>query len=43
MHLEAVFKPVGTYAWRMKSSQVGDALAGRDRASVEKHIEAIIK
>jgi hypothetical protein len=43
MHLEAVIEPVLICTWRLRSSELRDALGGRDRASLEMHLEAEIE
>jgi len=43
MHLEAVIEGVWRYTWRPGSSEFGDALGGRDWASLEMHLEAVIE
>jgi len=43
MHLEAVIERVWRCIWRPRSSNSRDALGGRDRASLEMHLEAEIK
>ena len=40
---EAVIKRVSRYTWRLWSCEFGDALGGRDRASLEMHLEAVIE
>jgi len=42
MHLEAVIEWVVRCTWRLWSSEFGDALWGRDRASLEMQLEAVI-
>jgi len=42
MHLEAVIERVSRCTWRLRSSELRDALGGRDRASLEMHLEAMI-
>jgi hypothetical protein len=43
MHFEAVIELVWRCTWRPKSSELRDALGGRDRSSVEMHWEAKIE
>jgi hypothetical protein len=43
MHLEAVIERVWRYTWRPRSSELRAALGGRDRASLEIHLEAEIE
>jgi hypothetical protein len=43
MHLEAAIEGVWTCNWSPPSSEVGDALGGRDRATWEMHLEAAIE
>jgi len=43
MHLEAVIERVWRRSWRPRSREFGDALGGRDRASLELHWEAVIE
>jgi len=42
MHLEAVIERVWRCTWRLRSSELRDVLGGRDRASLEMHLEAVI-
>jgi len=42
MHLEALIERVWRCTWRLRSSELRDALGGWDRASFEMHLEAII-
>ena len=42
MHLEAVIERVWTCTWRLRWSELRDALGGRDRASLNMHLEAEI-
>jgi len=39
MHLEAVIERVWRCTWRLRPSELRDALGGRDRASLEMHLE----
>ena len=41
--LEAVFKRVWRCTWRPLSSEFGDAIGGHDQATLEMHLEAIIR
>jgi len=41
MHLEAVINRVWRYTWRPRSNEFGDALGGRDRASLDESLEAV--
>ena len=41
MHLEALIEPVRRYTWRPESSELRDALGGRDRSSLGMHREAV--
>jgi len=43
IHLEAVMERVWRCTWRRWSSELRDALGGRNRASLEMHLEAKIK
>jgi hypothetical protein len=43
MHLEAMIERVWRCIWRPLSSEFGDAFGGRDRASLEMHLEAKIE
>ena len=43
MHLEAVIERVWRFSWRLRSNELRDAHAGRDQASLEMHLEAMIK
>jgi len=43
MHFESVIEQVWRCTWRLWSSELRDALEGRDRASLEMHMEAEIK
>jgi len=43
IHSEAVMEQVWGCTWRPRSSELRDALAGRDRATLEMHFEAMIK
>jgi len=42
MHLEAVIERVWRCTWRLRSSELRDALGGGDRVSLEMHFEAMI-
>ena len=39
IHSDAVIEPVWRCTWRTRWSELIDALAGRDRASLDKHLE----
>jgi len=39
MHLEAMIERVWRCNWRLRSSELRDALGGRDRASLEMQLE----
>ena len=41
MNLESVIVRVWRYTWRLRSSEIGDALGGCDRASLEIHISTM--
>jgi len=41
MHMEAMIDRVWRYSWRPRSSKFGDALGGRDRASLKEYLEAV--
>jgi len=43
MHLEAVIEQVRICTWILRSSELRDALGGRDPASLEMHLEAVIE
>jgi len=43
MRLEARIERVWRCIWRPRSSELRDALEGRDRASLEMHLEAVIE
>ena len=43
MHFEAVMERVWRCNWRPRLSKLKDTLRGRDRASLEKHLEAEIE
>jgi len=43
MHFEAVIERVWRCNWRPRLSELGDALGGRDRASLQMHLEAEIE
>ena len=43
MHLEAVIERIWRCTWRLSSSEFGDALGGRHRASLEMHFEVVIE
>jgi len=40
---EAVLRRVWRYTWRPQSNECGDTLGGRDRASLEMHLEVVTK
>jgi len=42
MYLEAVIERVERCTWKPRSSELRDALGGRDRASLEMQLEAMI-
>jgi len=42
IHLEAVIERVWRCTWRLRSSELRDALGGRDTASLGMHLEALI-
>jgi len=42
MHLEAEIERVWRCTWRLRSSELRDALGGRDQASLEMHLEGMI-
>jgi len=42
MHLETEIECSQRCTWRLRSSELRDALGGRDRASLEMHLEAMI-
>jgi len=42
MYFEAVIERVWRSTWRLRSSELRDALGGRDRASFEMHLEAML-
>jgi hypothetical protein len=42
MHFEAVIKQDGRCNWRPRLSEPRDALGGRDQASLDMHLEALI-
>jgi len=42
-NLEAVIERVERYTWRPLSSEFGDTLGGRYRASLEIHLRAVIE
>jgi len=43
IHSEAVIERVWRCIWRPRSSELRDALGGRDRSSLEMHWEAVIE
>jgi len=43
MHFEAVIEHVWRCNWRPGLSELRDTLGGRDRASLERHLEAEIE
>jgi len=43
MHLEAVIERVWRCTWRLRSSELRDALGGRDQTSLEIHLEGVIE
>jgi hypothetical protein len=43
MHLEAVIKQVCRCTWKQSSSEYVDAIRSCDRATLEKHLEAVIE
>jgi len=43
MHLEAVIERLWRCIWRLRSSELRDALGGRDCVSLEMHLEAEIE
>jgi len=43
MHFEAVIERVWRCTWRSRLSALRDALGGRDRASLEMHLEAEVE
>jgi len=43
MHSEAVTERVSRCTWRPRWSELRDALGGRDRASLDMHLEAKIE
>ena len=43
MHCEAVIERVSKCTWRLRWSELRDALRGHDRASLDMHLEAVIK
>jgi len=43
MHFEAVIERVWRCNWRPRLSELRDTLRGRDRASLEMHLEAEIE
>jgi len=43
MHLEAMIERLWRYTSRPRSSEFGDALGGRDRASLEMYLQAVIE
>jgi len=43
MHLEAMIEQVRICTWRLRWSELRDALGGRDPASLEMHLEAVIE
>jgi hypothetical protein len=42
LHLEAVIERVWSFTWRLRSTELRDALGGLDRASLEIHVETEI-
>jgi len=42
MHFEAMIERVWRCNWRLRLSELRDTLGGRDRASLEMHMEAEI-
>jgi len=43
MHFEAMIERVWRCTWRPRSSELRDALGGRDRASLEMQLETVIE
>jgi len=43
MHLEAVIERVSICTWRLRSSELRDALGDVDRVNSEMHLEAVIE
>jgi hypothetical protein len=43
MHWDAVIEQVWRCNWRLRLSELRDALGGRDQASVEIHLQAMIE
>jgi len=43
MHFEAVIERVWRCNWKLRFSELRDTLRGRDRASLEMHLEAKIE
>jgi hypothetical protein len=43
LHLEATIDQVWRCTWRLRLSELRDALGGRDQSSVEMHFEALIE
>jgi hypothetical protein len=43
MHLEAAIERVWRCTWRPRSSEFGDAFGGRDRGSLDMHLQAMIE
>jgi len=43
MHLKAMIQCVWRCTWRLRLSELSDALGGRDRASLDMHLEAVIE
>jgi len=43
MHWEAVIERVWTCTWRPRSSELRNALGGRDRSGLEMHLQAMIE
>jgi len=43
MHLEAVIEQDRICTWRLRSSELRDGFGGRDAASLEMHLEAVIE
>jgi hypothetical protein len=43
IYFEAVIKLVWRCTWRPRSSELKDALGGRDRSSLEMHLEAEVE
>jgi len=43
MRSEAVIERVWRCTWRPRSSELRDALGGRDRATLDMHLDAVIE